>query len=93
MLEQAYNQSHPQLIILGIDEGDGQKDLDDFIRLINITFPVVVDQDKKLMQQLGVQGYPTSFFIDQDGILQVIEIGQMSEKSFTNNLNKIGIYP
>jgi hypothetical protein len=41
----------------------------------------------------NVQGYPTTYFIGDDGILRMIQVGQMSVQQFQINLSKIGINP
>jgi cytochrome c biogenesis protein CcmG, thiol:disulfide interchange protein DsbE len=47
-----------------------------FVEDYGVTFPVVVDADRKLAEQLGVFGLPQTFFIREDGALAGTKTGQ-----------------
>jgi thiol-disulfide isomerase/thioredoxin len=93
MLEQAAIQYKPQLVLIGINEEDTLSNVKDFIRLFNLTFLIGMDDGKKIANHFNVQGYPTTYFIGDDGILRMIQVGQMSVQQFQINLSKIGINP
>jgi len=38
-----------------------------------------------------VPGFPTSLFIDEDGMLQAVHIGEVDRDLMTNYLAKIGV--
>lgn len=44
-----------------------------------LQFPVVVDTSGELAKRYGVQGTPTSFVLDQAGIIQFVEQGYTTE--------------
>ena len=50
---------------------------------------VLLDEDGKLAQKLGVRGYPTSFYIGSDGVLAKTAPGQNSNDVIINNFKDI----
>jgi cytochrome c biogenesis protein CcmG, thiol:disulfide interchange protein DsbE len=50
-----------------------------FIDQFALTFPVLFDETGQISNAYRIQSLPTTFFIDQNGIIQGIIIGGMSE--------------
>ena len=70
------------LVILGVlykDEPDlGRKYVADF----GAAWPTVVDTDGSMADAYRVVAPPQTFFIDRDGVLRAIQIGQLQEADF-----------
>ncbi len=47
----------------------------DFVRRLEITFPIVLDESGDVAAAYGVTGLPATFFIDRDGILRARALG------------------
>jgi len=45
---------------------------------MKLTFPVLLDADGKVSEAYLIQGKPQSYFVDKDGIIQNIYIGELS---------------
>jgi cytochrome c biogenesis protein CcmG/thiol:disulfide interchange protein DsbE len=55
-----------------------------------LTFPIVDDDDRRSLESLfRVKGLPTTFFVDQNGIIQHIVQGVLTEASLTKGLEAI----
>ncbi|MHC1784596.1 MAG: redoxin domain-containing protein [Anaerolineaceae bacterium] len=68
------------LIILGINaiEKDDLAKVTEFVSEHNLTFPILLDTNSSTSSAIyGVNGLPTSYFIDADGFLRRIQIGAM----------------
>ena len=51
----------------------------DFIAEYGLSFPIVLDETGEVNQLYLVQSLPTSFFIDEEGIIQEVVIGGIAE--------------
>jgi hypothetical protein len=55
-----------------------------------ISFPVLLDTERKLEAPYGVSGMPFTFFIDEDGLIQFIKLGYFkSVEEIEDALNQL----
>ncbi len=61
-----------------------------FSQSLGLTFPILFDMDGKVASQYQVRAMPTSFFIDQEGVVQHMVIGgPMSEGLLRAEVEKL----
>ncbi|MHB8626427.1 MAG: TlpA family protein disulfide reductase [Aggregatilineales bacterium] len=77
------------LVIIGIDQAEDAATVNDFLKQFNVTFPIVIDQDQSVAQAYGVVGIPTTFFIDEKGIVQGKTIGQLTPEGLQHYLGEL----
>ncbi len=65
------------LVVLGISEGDPAADVVDFRRQLQLTFPLLLDSNEEAAEAYRVMDLPYSFFIDREGVIRSIQIGEM----------------
>ncbi len=65
--------SRDGLVILAVNAGENAGDVQDFVERWNITFPVILDLQKKVVADYGVSGTPVTFLVDSQGIIKVIK--------------------
>jgi len=71
--------AHPDnFIVLAINNGESDETAENFARLFNLQFPILLDTDGAVARKYNAQGLPTSFFIDQAGIVRAANMGAMS---------------
>lgn len=63
---------------LYINPEDGKERMKSYMKKLEITFPVLTDA-KTVGERYGVNGYPTFFLINEDGIIETVQSGY-SEK-------------
>jgi len=63
------------LVILAINIGESPSRVENFMHYFNFSFPVLMDMKKNVTAKYNVIGYPTTYFIDGDGIIRDIKIG------------------
>jgi peroxiredoxin len=91
-LEQAYQDNQGGgLVVLGVDQGEQQPVVADFVQRFGLTFPVVLDQDLLASRAYKVNSLPTTFFIDRNGVIQERVTGQMNTALLAEKLRSI--YP
>lgn len=70
--------AHPDgLTVLAIDEVEAPGVVRDFVGSLGLGYPILLDADGSIGQQFRVQGLPTSYFIDRDGIIRAANLGPM----------------
>ena len=69
------------LVILGINAGEDRARVERFIRGNGLSFPVLLDINQSVTQEYNIRGFPTTFFIDKDGIIQEIKIGPLLSRA------------
>lgn len=78
------------LVLLGINIGESPSKARQFMDSNHLFFPVLLDEDGKVAELYSIRGIPTTIFIDEEGIVQVIKIGAFPSKAaIEDNLSKI----
>lgn len=60
-----------------------------FIDVHQLTFPVPLDTDGEVVQMYGIYGMPTSYFIDENGVVRSFYFGMMTEEMIIRELKKL----
>jgi cytochrome c biogenesis protein CcmG/thiol:disulfide interchange protein DsbE len=65
------------LVVIGINATDQDEltSVKSFIADKQLTFPILFDDDGEISRQYNLHSLPTSFFVDQNGIIQDVVIG------------------
>jgi peroxiredoxin len=80
-------------VVLGINEQETQEQVKPFAQELGIRLPILYDLDGHVAQSYYVRSFPTTFFVDSEGILRAQYLGQMDEVTLVNYLDTIGIKP
>jgi thiol-disulfide isomerase/thioredoxin len=78
------------LVIIAINSQDTKEDIQEFVRDLNLTFDFLVDKDGEVQKQYLVRGFPTTFFLNRKGILEIQHIGILTEDQLQTYLNALG---
>ncbi len=78
------------LVVLGISDEKAGK-VKPFIRERKVTFPVLLDPERKVNEMFVVDGIPKTFIYDRDGNLAAQSIDMRTQKQFLEMLAKAGI--
>ena len=78
------------LVILGISDEEAAK-VEPFTRERKVTFPVLLDPDRKVNDLFVVNGIPKSFVYDREGKFVAQSIDMRTQKQFLEMLGKAGI--
>lgn len=63
------------LVLLAINAGESQSQVEKFLQSNNLSLPVLLDTRGIVNQQYHIQWLPTTLFIDEDGVIQERRIG------------------
>ena len=62
-------------VIVAINVDDQKSSAKDFLKKHKVSFPVVFDKGKKLVEQVGVATMPTAFLLDKTGKVTKVHKG------------------
>ena len=82
-----------QVVWLGVNELESAQAVNVFIQEFKISFPIVLDSDGQVAQDYYVRGYPTTFFVDANGVLRAQHLGQVNEELLKGYLETVGFKP
>lgn len=91
-LQSFYEDNGEEVIVLTVNLTSSErsaKDIDKFIVNGNFTFPVLLDQHGLLAQRYLVRAIPTSYFIDEIGIIREIYTGAMNKDQMNGIIDKL----
>jgi thiol-disulfide isomerase/thioredoxin len=77
------------LQIVGVTkDGDSEKTALEFTKKMGINYPVLAGSEKVEDSYGGINGLPTTFFIDRSGKVVVRRLGQMKEDQIVEDIKK-----
>lgn len=92
LIESVYEQNSSRLNMIGVSVDQSSQDVSRFIDKENITFPIVIDNDQmNLQRKFGVQGFPTTYFINSEGELIATHVGLLEPEMIGDYLKMVGL--
>jgi cytochrome c biogenesis protein CcmG, thiol:disulfide interchange protein DsbE len=73
------------LAIVGVLTDDPVEPARSFVAQYRATWPTITDPDKALKSAYRVAGRPQTYFVDRNGVLRSIQIGEMQDADFEHN--------
>lgn len=86
----------PELQVFLVNTGETLEQAKRYLEQSNLTLRSAVNSDEgedtlAITKRFRVRGMPTTFFVNSDGIIQSIYVGQISEATLIERLAEIGI--
>jgi peroxiredoxin len=72
------------LVMLGVNltDQDSLKDVESFVQEFRLTYPILLDRDGAVGLLYQLNGLPTTFFINREGIIRTVVIGGPMSETF-----------
>jgi cytochrome c biogenesis protein CcmG/thiol:disulfide interchange protein DsbE len=86
-LQKEYGPQGLQIVGVSMDD-EGAKTVSDFAKKMGVNYPILMGTEKVAELYGGVEGLPTSFFIDRSGKVVAHEAGLISESRIVDNIKK-----
>lgn len=77
------------LVVLAVNDGEDRKAVEEFAAAFGMKMPVVLDRNGMLGERYLVQGLPTTYFIDSQGKLSSMVVGQITPEALDAKLAAI----
>jgi len=68
------------LVVLAVDVGQSESTVRDFVAEGGYTFPVGLDGNMDIGRAYRLLGFPSTYFIDSDGVIRHVRMGQVSKE-------------
>ena len=78
-------------IVLAVNFDEQRTDVQAFRDEFGLTFQMILDPGAEVQKLYRTRSYPSSFFVDRNGVIQVQHIGVMTEGNLDGNLAQIGL--
>ncbi len=92
LLQSRYHeQGSSSLLVVGIDTGDTQAQVRAYGDTLDLTFPLVLDPGGEIEALYRIRGYPTTFLIDEAGVIQHVHVGSMDSETLDGYLRSMGL--
>ena len=86
-LQKQYGPEGLQIVGVSMDD-ESEKTVADFAKKMGVNYPILVGTEKVADLYGGVEGLPTSYFIDRSGKVVAREAGLISESRIVDNIKK-----
>jgi peroxiredoxin len=91
-LQQRYEALKDQgLTILAVDADEPIEDVAPFVEAYKLTFTVLLDPGATVNDLYRIRGYPTTFFVDREGMIAKLHLGPLTEEQLDGYLKDLGI--
>lgn len=78
-----------QAVVLGVDQGEPPSIVSDFGNSLNITYPLLIDQDNSVNRSYGVSALPTTVFVDSEGVVREVFTGIVSQAVLEDRIERL----
>jgi thiol-disulfide isomerase/thioredoxin len=68
------------LVLLAIDLGESSSTVESYLKSNNLSLTVLLDTRQEVGRKYDIRPIPTTFFIDEDGIIQRVKVGAFQSK-------------
>ena len=79
------------LVILAVDNKESASTALDFWEELELELPMLLDSDGAVAEQYRLFGFPGHFFLDRDGVVQSLEMGDLTEDEMRERLAELGL--
>ena len=87
---EAYSSQYPAVEVLGIDQAESHDQVAPFIERMGLTYPILLDLNAKVSELYKVSLLPSTFFVDQEGMIRFRHYGIMSQDQLEYYLDTLG---
>ncbi len=91
LIQERLEKYSPDLVVLTINAGEEPETIRNFIQQKDYSFHVLLDPEWKAEALYGIYAYPTTVFIDREGLIQARYVGGMSADILDEYLQLIGV--
>jgi peroxiredoxin len=89
--ESLYLAQNPKLEILAVNFDEPPQQVQQFVDDFGISFPVLLDPGAEVQKLYRVRGYPTTFVVDEKGVISFHHIGLITEEQLSHYLTELGV--
>jgi peroxiredoxin len=89
--EELYRRPQSTLEILAVNFDEPAQQVEQFVDEYQLSFPVLLDPGGDVQSLYRVRGYPTTFVVDEAGVIQFHHVGLITESQLEHYLTQLGV--
>jgi thiol-disulfide isomerase/thioredoxin len=90
-IQSRYNEYGDELVVIAINFDEPEQVVQQFVDELGLSFIVLLDPGGGVQRDYRVRAYPTTYFLDEEGVVKFLHIGYMSELQIDQYLAQIGV--
>ncbi len=79
------------MIVVGINMNETATVVRSYRDTLGLTFPIVLDPGGQVEALYRLRGYPTTFFVDEAGVIQFVHVGGLDAETLDGHLDEMGL--
>lgn len=91
IIQRSYEKYPGQFHVLAINADEPHLKVERFVEDIGLTFEVLLDPGGAIQELYQIRGYPTSYFVDAEGIIRNTHIGTLTADQLSDYLIEFGV--
>ncbi|MEJ2708389.1 MAG: redoxin domain-containing protein [Anaerolineales bacterium] len=91
LIEEYYQRYSPDLVVLAVNADEPPEDVKPFVDDLQLSFEILLDPGSRIDHLYQVRAFPTTFFVDKDGMIRFQHIGLLQENQLAAYLEEIGV--
>lgn len=88
-LQAAAERYGDRVLIVGVDQGEEPATVQHYVDQLGLTFSIPLDAEFAVSEQYHVRGLPTTFFIDPQGVIRQMWLGEMNSITLAEGVAEI----
>ncbi len=77
------------LVVLGVNMQEDSQPVVHYADTLGLSFPLVLDRNGSVSTRYNVTGLPTSYILDEDGVIRAMNIGPLTPKGLRAKLASV----
>jgi len=91
LLQSYHDQYNRELVVLAINVGESPQDIEKYLEELGLNLNVLLDRKGEVEKLYRVRGLPTTYFVDEEGIIRYLHLGLLSESQLKGYLVNLGV--
>jgi peroxiredoxin len=88
-LNKLYKENEENLVVIGVDVGEDVEIVNKFLKENNVDYPIILDTNGRVALKYNAHiSLPTSYIIDEEGVVKASQIGMMSYEQMKSLINQ-----
>lgn len=89
VLQKAATHFGDSVVFVGVNQEEATDTVERFVRNYGLTYAIPMDTHGEVAAQYNVRGLPTTLFIDRNGVIRSVWLGEMNSVTLAENVAKI----
>jgi peroxiredoxin len=90
-IQSRFEQHRSELEVLAINFDEPSDQVQAFVQELGLTFTVLLDPGGEVQRLYQIRGYPTTYIVDESGVVAIQHIGIMTEQQLDEYLSQVGV--